>query len=157
MPRTLLAALLALTARAAVAQDVINLHVNATDAQGRSVSDLKVEELRIADEGKPQPVASFKMEAPHATVTLAPGEFTNRPAGLSNPHVVLFDLLNLPMSDRRSSADQLIRALQKIEAPEAIYLYVLNLEGELVPVRALPVAAPVPSPAATPWVRDTTE
>jgi VWFA-related protein len=151
MSRTKLLALFAMAACVALGQN-LTLHLTATDSQGHPVADLTADEVRITDEGKAQSIASFHKEAPRAATALAPGELTNRPAGLANAHVVLFDLLNLPATDRRTSADQIVRALQHLEHAEFVYLYVLGVEGELVPVRALPAAAPVP--ISVPWTAD---
>src|SRR5437764_15407354 len=84
----------------------LTLHLIATDAQGNPVADLAADDLRLTDEGKPVSIAAFRKEAPGSAAPLAAGELTNRPAALDNVHVVLFDLLNLAASDRRTSADQ---------------------------------------------------
>ena len=67
--------------------------------------------------------------------------------------MILFDVLNLSMANRQPAVDQIVRALENLEAGDSVYLYLLNLNGELLPVRALPDAAPDPRPAATAWTR----
>lgn len=49
--------------------------------------------------------------------------------------------------------DQIVRALENLENSDSLYLYLLNMQGELSPVRALPETAPDPHGAATPWTR----
>jgi VWFA-related protein len=139
-------AALALAARVCLAQNV-TIHLTATDSQGHPVTDLAADELRLTDEGRPQPIGSFRKDAARFEPPTA-GEFTNRPAALAGVHIILFDLLNLPVADRKPCTDQIVRTFQHLEQPESVYLYVLSVEGQVIPVRGLPAAAPIPAAPA---------
>ena len=150
---------LALVASAAFAQvpapRLVTLNVIATDAQGHRVTDLTAADLQITDQGKASPIVAFHNEAP-AEPAAAPlvREFSNRPApAVSHVQVILFDVLNLSMAGRQPAMDQIARALENLEASDSLYLYLLNLNGELAPVRGLPDVAPDPRPAAVPWTK----
>src|SRR5947208_16892866 len=106
---------------------LVTLNLVATDSQGHPVADLTAGEIQITDQGKPQSVAGFRKESrlPPAAPT-AQREFTNRPAALSNVHVVLFDLLNLELAARKPATDQIVRALEHLEASDSVYLYLVN-------------------------------
>src|SRR5690349_4442912 len=109
---------LMLAACAALAQTpprMVTLNVTATDGQGHAVADLAANELQIADEGKPQAIAAFRKETRAASGAPAPGEYSNRPPGLNGVQVVLFDLLNLDLGDRKPATDRIVRALQQLD------------------------------------------
>jgi VWFA-related protein len=120
---------------------VVRLNVAALDAGGKAVTDLKSEEIQISDAGKPQQIVYFRRDdndrGPH--VKLPAGEYSNRGDGL-NPRVtaVLFDLLNEDLGNRGYGADEIVHALQKLETPEYVYLYMLTKSGGLFPVRPVP-------------------
>jgi VWFA-related protein len=149
-----------LAASAAFAADdaaprLVTLNVIATDAQGRAVTDLTAADLQITDQGKAMPIVAFRNEALHTPATApGPGLFTNQPApAVSRVQVVLFDVLNLDMSRRKPAMEQIVHALESLDKSDSVYLYLLNLSGDLAPVRALPDTPPDPRPAATPWTR----
>ena len=82
-------------------------------------------------------------------------EISNRPApSVSQIQVILFDVLNLSLSARQPAMDQVIHALENRPGSDAIYFYMLNLYGDLVPVRALPDAAPDAQAATVPWTKN---
>uniref|UniRef100_Q01WU3 VWFA-related domain-containing protein n=1 Tax=Solibacter usitatus (strain Ellin6076) TaxID=234267 RepID=Q01WU3_SOLUE len=147
----------ALAACAALAQDLaaprlVTLNLTATDSQGHAVTDLTAADIQITDQSKSAPIVAFRNEALRAPA--AAGEISNRPApAISHAQVILFDLLNLSIAARKPAIDQLVRALENREAADAIYLYLINVEGELSPIRALP-DAPSNTRAATPWTRN---
>jgi VWFA-related protein len=120
---------------------VVRLNVTALDAGGKAVTDLKSEEIQISDSGKPQQIVYFRRDdnerGSHAK--LPAGEYSNRGDGL-NPRVtaVLFDLLNEDLGNRGYGADEIVHALQKLETPEYVYLYILTKSGGLFPVRPVP-------------------
>jgi VWFA-related protein len=148
---------MALAASVAVAQNdaaprTVTLHLVATDAQGHPVTDLTAAELQISDQGKSVPVTSFRRDAPGTQP--AAQELSNRSGpSLSHVQVILFDAMNVSLSSRKPAMDQIVRALETRESSDAIYFYLINAEGELSPVRALPETAPDPRPAAAPWTR----
>ncbi|HZY60106.1 MAG TPA: VWA domain-containing protein, partial [Candidatus Binataceae bacterium] len=124
------------------------------DSQGHPVSDLTAAELQVTDQGKTQPIASFRKDTRRPSVATSPSEFSNRPAALNNVHVILFDLLNLDMAARKPATDQIVRALEHLEVSESVYLYLVNLSGELVRVRALPESMTDLRAAGAPWTTD---
>ena len=154
MIRPTLSAWLVFTACTALAQNprLVTLNLTATDAQGHGVSDLAADEIRIADQGKPQTVASFRKEVARAAAPLVPGGFTNRPAALTGVHVILLDLMNMDMANRQATIDQIVRTIEHLETADSVYLYLETTGGELVPVHGLPAASPIA--AAEPWVKD---
>jgi len=157
MPKTKILATFALAACAALAQDVaaprlVTLNLTATDSQGHPVTDLTAADIQITDQGKATPFVAFRNDALRAPA--AARELSNRPApAISHVQVILFDLLNLSIAARKPAIDQLVRSLENLEAADAIYLYLINVEGELSPVRALPDAPPN-ARSATPWTRN---
>ncbi len=147
----------ALAASAAFAQApparLVTLHVVVTDAQGKRITDLTAADLQVTDQGKPAAITAIRnLAARPAVAPPAAREFTNTPPpALTRPNVILFDLLSINTSSRQPAIDQIVRALEHAEAPDAIYLYVINLLGELVPVHAIPDSPLAP---AAPWTRE---
>ncbi|HWC98873.1 MAG TPA: VWA domain-containing protein [Candidatus Sulfopaludibacter sp.] len=144
---------LAMAVCVASGQRLVTLNLSARDAQGHAVTDLTAADLEVTDQGKTAPILSFRNEALRSPAVAR--EYSNRPApALSQIQVILFDMLNLSQSSRQTTIDQTVKALESLPAADSVYFYLLNLYGELVPVRALPDAAPSPTPAATPWTKD---
>ena len=132
---------------------LVTLHVIATDAQGARVTDLTAADLQVTDQGKAVQIAAFRNLAPRPAAPPAAREVNNTPpAALSHPMVILFDLLSISTGSRQPAIDQMVRSLEHMEAPDAVYFYVINLLGELVPVHAIPTAPP--AAAAAPWTRE---
>lgn len=143
-----------LVACAACAQSrLVTVNFSAVDAQGHAITDLTAAEVQVTDQGKPAPLVAFRNEALRSAVVGR--EYSNRPApAVSRIQVILFDVLNLSLSNRQQAIDQTVRALEKLESSDSLYFYLLNLKGDLSAVRALPETAPDPKPAATPWTRN---
>jgi VWFA-related protein len=138
-------------AQESAAPRLVTLHVIATDPSGHPVTDLKPDELQVTDQGKAQSIGFFRSEATAPAAPLAAGEFSNRaPANLAGIHIVRFDLLNLDIKSRRTTADHIIGALEHLENPANVYLYLLSSSGELVPVRGLPDGSAA-KPSDGPW------
>jgi len=118
---------------------LVRLSVAAVDASGEPVTDLKIDDLQISDQGKPQRVVFFRanMSAPQ-TAALGPHEYSNR-SGQALPHstVILFDLLNENQPDRLDAWHKLGRSLQQLESGDSLYLYLLTLEGGLSPIHPI--------------------
>src|SRR5581483_5085218 len=89
------------------------LHVVAVDKTGRPVTDLNVKNLRLADNGRTQPILSL--------------QFNQDRARAAEPHssIILFDLLNNFYLDRDYVAGTILRSLQQTEDPAHTYLYIL--------------------------------
>lgn len=119
---------------------LVRLSVAALDAGGEPVTDLKLEDFQISDQGKPQRVAFFRanMLAPPQTTPLGPHEYSNRSSpALPHSTVILFDLLNENQSDRLDVWHKLGRSLQQLESGDSLYLYLLTLEGGLSPIHPI--------------------
>src|SRR5450432_1691074 len=118
---------------------LVRLSVAAVDNAGDPVTDLKMDDVQVSDQAKPQRILSFRgsVSAPQAA-PLGPREYTNRAAG-PPPHstVILFDLLNQNQSDRLDTWHKLGRALNQLESGDSLYLYLLTLEGALSPIHPI--------------------
>jgi VWFA-related protein len=119
---------------------LIRLNVAVLDPSGEPVTDLKIDDFQISDQGKPQRIAFFRanMSSPPQTTPLGPHEYSNRP-GKALPHstVILFDLLNENQSDRLDVWHKLGRSLQQLDSGDSLYLYLLTLEGGLSPIHPI--------------------
>ncbi len=116
----------------------------ALDAHGAPVTDLKREDFQVTDNGKAQQIVLFHHETPRPrAITLPPRQYSNR-AGLGVPPAIgiLFDLLNSTLGERGSSNIDIVRGLQKVEAPDHVYIYILTKTATVVPVRGVPQNEP---------------
>ena len=139
------------------AAPVIKLNVVAIDAHGQSVADLTREDFQVFDGGKLQRLASFRRNdvKPLRVAPPAPNEYSNRSgAPLSRATVILFDLLNARFDDRAYTLSRLIPALQHVESPDSLFLYILTMNGTLYPVHPLPDPETTAHTTAAPWTGD---
>lgn len=130
---------LALGASFVAAQGLVRLNVTALDPSGQPVEDLKAGDLQIADQGKAQQIIFIRRNVSSAPAAqLAPHEYSNR-TGAPPPHstVILFDLLNQNQADRLDAWHKLGRSLQQLESGDSVYLYLLALEGNLIPIHEI--------------------
>jgi VWFA-related protein len=118
----------------------VNLTLAASDKQGQPVTDLKPEELKISDEGKPESILQLRLnDDRRAASALGPHEYANRTPGTpAGATVVLFDLLNGNFTERESTILSLVKALNGVESPGNVYLYLLTNSGELYPIHPFP-------------------
>ncbi len=136
---------------------MVDLNVVALDSHGEPVTDLKRNEFRVTDNGKPQNIAFFRHRDSSlgAVPPLRPGERSNR-GGNNVPHatLILFDLLNQRFGTRGITANQLVHDLQSMENADYLFLYCLSLDGRIFPVHGLPGPESQPSPpGSAPWTR----
>ena len=140
-----------------VEPQVVDLNIVALHARGQPATDLKPDELHITDAGKPQTIAFFR----HRDDSLAPppalalNEVSNR--GRNNvprATMILFDMLNERFGTRGLSASSMAHDLESLESADYVYLYVLTLDGKLVPVHGLPGSEGEPESSGVPWTRD---
>lgn len=134
---------LALTASGLLAQapappPLIRLSPVALDASGKPVTDLTSSDFKIFDQGKPATILFFRRPSVESAGSPGPLEYSNRPRGVM-PHttVILFDLMNESQSDRLDTWRAFSKSLPQLESGDSLYFYLLNLEGELVPIHAL--------------------
>ena len=111
----------------------VTLNVTALDSAGRPVTDLTCAEIRLFDEGKPQPLSECKGNNGEASTTL-----------------ILWDLMNSIPGHREYTSQQLIRALEPLAAGDSVGLYLLTHHSELFTVHPLPTGVPA-KPAGAPW------
>jgi VWFA-related protein len=116
----------------------MRLYPVALDATGAPVTDLTAADFKILDQGKPETIFSFHKPVAGPAAPLAALEHSNRPAG-AIPHniVILFDLMNQNQNDRLDTWHALDKSLPQLESGSSVYFYLLNLEGELVPIHAI--------------------
>lgn len=120
---------------------LVHLYPVALDSKGRPVTDLTAADFKIADQGKSQTIFLFRRPAANESAALGPNEYTNRPGGVTAHSVaILFDLLNSNDSNRVDTWHNLAKSIPLLESAEHVYFYVLNLEGELLPIH--PVGPP---------------
>jgi VWFA-related protein len=116
---------------------LITLNVSATNSRDEPVTDLKLDDLQLREDGKPQPLVFFRFAGANSkTAPPTPGEFANHPT--PPPVVILLDRWNerLVMSSR--SGIELGTAIQRLETVGNVYIYFLTNKGELAPVHPMP-------------------
>ena len=114
---------------------LIRLGVTALDSGGQPVDGLKSDDFQVTDQGKPQKIVFFRAKA--AAAAPAANEYSNRAAGTPHTTVILFDLLNEPLSDRLNVWHSLGRSLQQLQSGDSLYFYLLTLEGTLAPIHEI--------------------
>src|ERR1035441_9750649 len=135
---TLALAASGLLAQAPTPGPQVRLSAVALDAGGQPVTDLTADDFKIVDQNKAQTIFFFHEPRKHPAVKLDSLEFSNRTSGVT-PHVtvILFDLMNQNQPDRLDMWHALDKSLPQLASGESVYFYLLNLEGELVPIHAL--------------------
>ncbi len=121
---------LSLAASAAFAQEparLVRLDVVALDAAGQPVSGLTADDFQVADQNKPQKIALFR--APNAEP-----RYSNRPAPGAHATAILFDFLEQSRAERIDASKKLAASIKKLDAAEALSLYLLAADGALVPL-----------------------
>lgn len=111
----------------------------AVDSNGQPVTDLTADDFKIVDQNKPETI--FDFHGPVHPQASAPADvltFSNRAAG-AVPHnaVILFDLINLVDSDRQENWKALDKQIPQLDSGEHVFFYVLNLEGQLIPIHPM--------------------
>ena len=145
VPRSItkgLLCLLTLAASTLLAQNpgpplLVRLYSTVFDASGQPVADFSAKDFSIADNGNPQTIVFFRKPeaAPDAPSS---SEFANRKNGrIGNTVAILFDLINQSQEDRLETWHRLTKSLPQMESGDSVYFYLLNLEGELVPIHAI--------------------
>lgn len=115
------------------ATHLVLVDVVATDGKGRPITDLKVEDFVVNEDGHSQSIRSFSFQQPvvandhrqPATEALPPGFVTNIPHYKKGDiwNVIVLDALNSPMLDQSSTRQQLLKVIDRIpNQPAAIYI-----------------------------------
>jgi VWFA-related protein len=119
------------------AAKLVRLNVVASDSQ--KGSELTADDFHITDDGKPQKVILLRGPGAKPAVTAGPGEFSNRPASAPHTTAILFDFLNTnDRAVRLEAAKKIGQSLKQLASPESVVLYLLALDGKLVPVHPFP-------------------
>ena len=140
---TILLCAIALAASGLLAQApgtpvLMHLPPVALDASGQPVTDLTAADFKIVDQGKPQTIFAFHKPAVARAAALGPLEHSNRSGGaMQHTIAILFDLMNENQADRLDTWKALDKSLAQLESGNSVYFYLLNLEGELVPIHAI--------------------
>jgi VWFA-related protein len=122
---------------------LIRLHATVLDTKGQPVTDLTANDFNIVDDGKPQTLYFFGKSGRAAEVA-STSEFANRKNGrIGNTVAVLFDLMNQNQEHRVESWRALAKSLPPLAPGDSLYFYLLNMQGELVPIHAVGDAEPV--------------
>jgi VWFA-related protein len=130
-------------------QKLMTLNVAATNSRDEPVTDLKVADVQLREDGKPQPVVFFRLAGGSSkTPPPMPGAFANHPA--PPPVVILFDRWNETLVRSGRSGIELGTAIQRLETVGNVYIYFLTNKGELAPVHPLPDASQDLSAVANP-------
>jgi len=96
-----------------------------TDKDGHPVTDLKLEDFTLLEDGKPQEIAVFTFEqpgeAPAAEVaTLPPNVHSNRaqPRAAGPLNIILLDFLNTTASDQAQARDHILKYIESDFQPQ---------------------------------------
>jgi VWFA-related protein len=136
------------TATIRVNTRLVQFDVVVTDAQGRPVRDLKASDFAVIQDGKPQTISAFELHTAMATPAkpeagdspkqasnaLPSGAYSNAPAKgpQSSWTVILFDVLNTPVTDQAYARSQLLQLLKSIPQGQPAALFVLTRNLEMV-------------------------
>src|ERR1043165_4708136 len=104
----------------------------AFDKQSQPILDLKQDELKLLDNGRPQTIASLR----------------RLDEASPSPAIILYDLLNTIIFARATVQQQIAQAVQEVPADSATYLYLLAGDATLIPVHG------VDSTAGASWPRN---
>ena len=144
-------------AQSQAAPPLVNLSVVAKDAHGVPVTDLTRDDFQVFEGSKAQRVVSFRRNDAivKRLMRAEPNEYSNRTgAPTARVTVILFDLLNARFEDRGSMMNQLVPALQHMEASETLFFYILTMNGTLYSVHGLPDGGREKTADARPWTED---
>jgi VWFA-related protein len=117
---------------------LMRLNVLALDNKGQPVSDLNPADLQVVDQGQPQRIVYFHRKAAAPAGQTEAGVLSNRARRIPHATAILFDLMNQGRVDALDAYKKVGRSLQQLESGEYVYLYVLAMDGSLVPVHPIP-------------------
>jgi VWFA-related protein len=149
----LIAAVLSAQAPAPATQKkTISLNVIVRDNHDQPVGDLGVDDFQVTDQGKAQRITVYGPEQ-RRLLAAPPGSHEDSKRVAPHTVVILFDVLNANMAYRSYGADEIVRSVQKLEASDSIYLYLLTNSGALYPVHGLPGPDADVHPVDGPWTQ----
>jgi VWFA-related protein len=112
--------------------------VVATDNSGKPITDLKAQDFKVLENGRPQQVSNFSFHQPAAqaagrTIQLPPDVVTNMPAyKASSMNVILFDSANGDASEHAYARDELLKFLSTAEIHEPLAIFALHTDLKLL-------------------------
>jgi len=110
---------------------LVEVRVIAQNKQGEPVADLTRDDFTLLDEGHPQRISFFRIEAsqkaPITAPHLPPDVFSNRVEALSTgATAILFDGLNTKFADQAYARQQILKFLLRLNGQERVALYVMG-------------------------------
>jgi VWFA-related protein len=129
---------------------LVTVNVVATDGRQIGVRDLRPEDLRIYDAGRPvEPVFCRALgTGGWQAAPLQPHEYSNRPIADQRSIVILFDLLNASQAERGFAWNEIAHAFRGLQSSDRLFVYLLTKEGSLYPIREAPSSPGVETAAA---------
>ena len=119
-----------------VTTHLVQVNVIVHGRKSEPVTDLKKEDFTLTDDGQPQQIATFTMEASApgskqaAKFLLPQNTFTNRmdmrPAAPKGVTAILLDGLNTKFEDQAYAKKQLINFLKELKQEDSVALYALG-------------------------------
>jgi VWFA-related protein len=133
-------------------QTIRTFRFAATDAKGQPVADLRPDEIRIADTGKPGSLAFSRFVSAAAPKNAAPlpHQFINRVSGeASASTLILVDLFNADFTERGTICQEIIRTLKQTASSANVFLFLLAPDTSLLAIHtwASPGGASEPPPS----------
>jgi VWFA-related protein len=115
---------------------LVVLDVVATDGNGQTLSDLKAEDFKLEENGRPQKISNFTFRAPGAKRVaqpqLPPNVISNAPAFQSSSlNVMLLDTLNGEFSEITYVKNELVKYLGSAQLERPVALFAM-MEDRLV-------------------------
>lgn len=122
---------------------MVLVDVVVTDNSGKPITDLKVTDFDVRENGKSQKIAGFGFQQPPQTSTNTPYKPVALPAGvftnlrgldgaIGPPTILLVDALNTPTKDQAYLRQQLVKYLEKIEPRRNVAIYTLGTRLRLI-------------------------
>ena len=123
---------------------MVLVDVVVSDNSGRPITDLKVTDFDVRENGKSQKIAGFAFQqpppqtsanTPYKPVVLPVGVFTNLrglDGAIGPPTILLVDALNTPTKDQAYLRQQLVKYLEKIEPRRNVAIYTLGTRLRLI-------------------------
>jgi VWFA-related protein len=128
---------------------LVQFDVVVTDNQGHPIRDLQTSDFTVLQDGKPQSISAFELHTPVATpakletvsaeaqppaASRSANSYTNAPAKApqSTWTVILFDILNTPVTGQAYARIQLLQLLKSIPQGQPTALFVLTRNLEMV-------------------------
>ena len=111
---------------------LVVVDVVATDSNGKVISDMKADDLKILEDGKQQKISSFTFHPPGKTDTVASiplpaNVVTNAPSfHASSLNIMLLDTLNGDFSEQAYVKDQLLKYFSQAQLSHPIALFAME-------------------------------